>query len=146
MKGYIWLDLLAASDLRGATKAVGYALAHFAGGNGVAWPSYDTLARAAGVDRRTAVKALAILVERGLVKVEQRAKHTGAADSNLYLLTTPDGGGVVALDHHLVASHHHLTRGGSGLTPPKQLTKETPGRSHGVEGLINRQAKRWALS
>lgn len=141
MKGYLWLDLLAASDLKGPTKAVGYALAHFAGGNGAAWPSYDTLARAAGVSRYSAIKSLAILVERGMVTITPRAKENGSANSNLYLLTHPEGGEVVSLGDHLVNDRDHPERGGGQPQRPKLLTKET----QGVAGLINAQAKRWKL-
>lgn len=145
MKGYVWLDLLASSDLKGAPKAVGYALAHFAGGNGVAWPSYDTLARAAGVSRRAAIDAIAVLWHKGYINIVGRAKANGASDSNMYLLTQPTEGQVVNLLHQVVQTDHHLERGGSELPAPKLLTKEPLTSNHGFEGLLNAQSKRWSV-
>lgn len=141
MKGYLWLDLIAASDLTGPVKGVGYALAHFARGQGVAWPSYDTLARAAGVHRVTAIKALATLEQRGLVTIQPRAKESGGHHSNLYVLTNPEGS-VVALDNHPSSPPLPPTR--SEWLPTTTQISNTK-KNTGVEGLIRAQANRWAL-
>lgn len=145
MKGYVWLDQLASSDLKGAPKAVGYALAHFAGGNGVAWPSYDTLARAAGVSRRAAIVGIQILADRGFITIQARAKENGTSNSNLYCLTAAEGGVVVNLVHQVVNTVHHPERGGSELGAPKLLTNEPLTSNAGVQGLIAAQSKRWSM-
>ena len=121
----------------GTDRLVLLALANHANDNGEAWPSIDTIAREAGVQRRQTVKdALARLVAAGLIEREINGApdHRLRADRrpNLYRLTgarlTAPRGGTGARESspgdeptgaRFTASRGHASRsnGGTGNEP-----------------------------
>ena len=121
----------------GTDRLVLLALANHANDNGEAWPSIDTIAREAGVQRRQTVKdALARLVAAGLIerKINGAPDHRLRADRrpNLYRLTgarltAPRGGtgareaspGDEPTGARFTASRGHASRsnGGTGNEP-----------------------------
>ena len=121
----------------GTDRLVLLALANHANDNGEAWPSIDTIAREAGVQRRQTVKdALARLVAAGLIEREINGApdHRLRADRrpNLYRLTgarltAPRGGtgareaspGDEPTGARFTASRGHASRsnGGTGNEP-----------------------------
>lgn len=73
------------ADLPPRAVLVYMALARFADRDGVCYPSYSTVARLAGVSRRSVMRNIAILTARGLIAVT-RGGH-GPASTNTYRLT-----------------------------------------------------------
>lgn len=73
-------------DLTPRDKFVLYALADYANHDNVAWPKVETIATFTGHDRRTILRALAALEERGLVRVERRRYPDGRQASSRYHL------------------------------------------------------------
>jgi DNA-binding transcriptional ArsR family regulator len=61
-------------------------LADRANSDKIAWPSYETIAETLGVSRPTVIKAIAVLTEHGLVKVERRKDPNGRDKSHVYHL------------------------------------------------------------
>lgn len=60
-------------------------LCQYAGENGEAFPSYRSLAREVGVERRCAIKAVRELEEFGLIKTVSRWRNDGGPASNVYV-------------------------------------------------------------
>lgn len=52
--------------------------------NGIAYPSYKTIAEKCGMSERQAIRVVKNLFERGLITKTPRKKKNGATDSNLY--------------------------------------------------------------
>jgi len=77
------------SDLSNYAKLVRLYLARCADGDRVSWPSYNRIAKACGISRRTAQKAIDELEERGWVKKNKRRKNINENDSNIYVLCDP---------------------------------------------------------
>ena len=127
----------------GTDRLVLLALANHANDNGEAWPSIDTIAREAGVQRRQTVKdALARLVAAGLIEREINGApdHRLRADRrpNLYRLTgarltAPRGGtgareaspGDEPTGARFTASRGHASRSNGG-TENEPLTVTEP--------------------
>ena len=107
------------TDLSLAARAVALAIAlHINmrpgdGRFGLAWPSYDTLAAAAGVNRRTVARAIPELVAAGVVVVKAGTQHA----PNLYGMEGLTPGPILAA----------LADSSSGTTPP--LEDEKPDSS-----------------
>ena len=83
------------SKAENSTLLVLLAVADFADDHGYAYPSVETLATKARIDRRTAQRALADLVEMGELEIDRQAGMRGC---NLYRMTvseqtTPTTGG-----------------------------------------------------
>jgi hypothetical protein len=74
------------SALRATVKAVAFVLIARANASGEAWPGYDTIGRDAGVDRRTAISAVAALESAGFIEKVARRTEEGDDDTNLYRL------------------------------------------------------------
>ena len=51
---------------------------------GNCWPSHASVAQAAGVSTRTAQRAIASLVEKGVIQKRQRRNAAGGMTSNFY--------------------------------------------------------------
>lgn len=68
-----------------ARKLVLLKLADNANDNGVCWPSYETIARACEMSRRTVIRHVDDLVKDGLVSVTHRSNEKGHT-SNVYKL------------------------------------------------------------
>ena len=66
-------------------RGVGSALATYANRSGVCWPHVETIAKDAGVSRRSAQRALAALEEASLI----RRKVRGRAGASVYQLWMP---------------------------------------------------------
>jgi hypothetical protein len=75
-----------ACSLRATVKAVAFVLIARANASGEAWPGYDTIGRDAGVDRRTAISAVAALESAGFIEKVARRTEEGDDDTNLYRL------------------------------------------------------------
>lgn len=61
--------------------------------NGVCWPSFQTLADNSGMSRTSAIEAVNVLEERGLIVRTKRERKDGSQTSNEYkimLCSTPD--------------------------------------------------------
>jgi hypothetical protein len=81
-------------------KSVLYSLAlRLDNATGQCWPSYETIARDAGIGVSTAKEAIAKLARRGLLSVTRRPiPGSREADTNLYMLSVP----VVQEPDHVV--------------------------------------------
>jgi len=65
-------------------------LYRMAGNDGASFPSYNRIAECAGVNRRTAIRAVKSLVEKGWLEVAHRRRADDEAwQSNVYRLTRP---------------------------------------------------------
>ena len=73
------------TDLSPTAKLIFGKLCQFAGENGQAYPSYGTLAKEVGVERRQAMRGVKELVDFGLIRPEGRVKENGAYTSNIYV-------------------------------------------------------------
>ena len=74
------------ATLRSTLRLVAFTLVSHAGTSGESWPSYATLGRETGLDRRTAISAVAALESAGILeKIARRTEH-GDRASNLYRL------------------------------------------------------------
>ena len=80
------------SQAVGRSRLVLISIANHMSGSGVSWPGYETIAREANCDRRTAIRAVAALVEAGELQV---AKHGGGkggrGHTNQYSMPTING-------------------------------------------------------
>ena len=101
-----------------ARKLVLLKLADQANDNGLCWPSYQTIASACEVDRRTVIRHIKQLEKDGFLRVEKTYnKDAGKNYSNRYHLTIANGvkKPLVSEDHHpsdklsppLVSEDHH---------------------------------------
>lgn len=101
-----------------ARKLVLLKLADQANDNGLCWPSYQTIASACEVDRRTVIRHIKQLEKDGFLRVEKTYnKDAGKNYSNRYHLTIANGvkKSLVSEDHHpsdklsppLVSEDHH---------------------------------------
>ena len=79
------------SSLRPTTKLVYAAIASFyRGNNSLIFPSYNRIADMLGINRRTAISAVAELVACGLLQKAPQMRSDGGFTSNLYTLTPSD--------------------------------------------------------
>ena len=67
-----------------------YALADYADGNGIAWPSFNTLSEWTGYTRRSIMRSIAELDEEGFISVAVRTRGNGSFTSNVYRLLFVD--------------------------------------------------------
>jgi hypothetical protein len=109
--------LLEMTEIGAAAKLAYGRLLQYAGERGYCWPSYQTLARAIGMSRTTAIRAVNELVEEKLIEVEQRISPDGDNTSNTFFF----------LDHPVLylQSSEGSEVGGVKLIPPSSIT--TPG-------------------
>ena len=77
--------VLRCPELSARAKLVFGRLCQYAGENGEAFPSYRSLAREVGVERRCAMKAVKELEEFRLIKSVSRWRNDGAPASNVYV-------------------------------------------------------------
>lgn len=77
--------VLRCCDLSARAKLIFGRLCQYAGENGEAFPSYRSLAREVGVERRCAIKAVRDLENFGLIKAVSRWRNDGAPASNVYV-------------------------------------------------------------
>ena len=77
--------VLRCPELSARAKLVFGRLCQYAGENGEAFPSYRSLAREVGVERRCAMKAVRELEEFRLIKSVSRWRNDGAPASNVYI-------------------------------------------------------------
>ena len=79
----------------GSERLVLMALADMANDAGVCWPSYLTLARKANISRRSAIRYMHSLINKGLVRKEYRTDYSDPNDlkqtSNLYTIVVTPG-------------------------------------------------------
>ncbi len=80
------------------------ALAKHADGEGVCHPSHGRLAGMLGVGRRTVMRWLGALEERGLLAVEKRRRKDGGRSSNSYRLMLPAAAVAPPCDIHVVTA------------------------------------------
>ena len=99
--------------------------------NGRCYPSYATLADTTGLDRKTVIKYIDLLVEYNLIHKQARFRD-GHQTSNQYDLrdypSAGGGGGTALLPPSgtitLPQDRVELSDGGGGITPPQPLTLE----------------------
>lgn len=100
------------SQLSGKSSLILLKLADLADDEGFCHPSYNYIARMAGCERRTVIRAISDMEQRGLIAVvdRDRKRANGSYTSNVYCLqlkTLPSDKkslGVVTKSHHLVTS------------------------------------------
>lgn len=91
-------------------KFVLVALANYADDQGVCWPSLKSLANDTGVSRRSIIRHLNNLCDRGLLSKEARLRPDGGCTTNVY----------------------KLRMGGDNITSPGGDTRDTGVVTHGV--------------
>lgn len=136
MRRWDWVGRIIDSELPATTRLVAHTLASFADKNGHCWPSYATIAKAAGTNRATVVRHIAVLSDHGWLDVVNRVNKHGK-QSNSYLLKNPVDNplpsrteqlGVVAQNDHLVAQSDHLgSRTERHRTNSQRTTPDEPG-------------------
>ena len=72
--------------LRSTLRLVALTLISHANASGECWPGYATLGRETGLDRRTAISAVAALSKAGVIEKVRRRTSKGDDDTNLYRL------------------------------------------------------------
>lgn len=93
-------------------KLVLLKLADNANDEGVAWPSYDTIAQHCETSRRTVIRKIKELAESGFIQIKNRPDKEKGNKSNLFILTL-DNGQKSASAHServsppLVSEDHH---------------------------------------
>lgn len=94
-------------------------LADNANDTGLCWPSLQTIAKVAEVDRSTAIRHIKKLEEMGFVNVIRR-QHEGVSLSNHYKLLMLEGGGGA------VPPPVAIPDGGGGAVPPGVVAESNP--------------------
>lgn len=77
--------VLKCRDLSATAKLVFGRLCQYAGEDGEAFPSYSTLGREVGVERRQTIRAVRELEDFGLIRAVPRRKDDGGLSSNSYV-------------------------------------------------------------
>lgn len=94
-------------ELPAATKLVLLSLSNYANDQDEAWPSYETMSKSCGMDRRTVIRHCAKLEDMGLISIKKRKIKKDQNTSNIYkLLIQIEPQGVVSESHHLVSESH----------------------------------------
>jgi hypothetical protein len=118
---------LALEDVSVGERLVAYSLASYAGRDHLAWPAARTAAVRAGLSRRQYLAARAVLVERGLVIVEEVAGRP-AGSTVVRLRFAEDG----------LSIERESTRGCSRRCLPRR-------RSRAARGRCSRRSRRWRM-
>lgn len=108
-------------------KLVLLAICHHADDKGEAFPSYSRISELTGLAKRTVSRKVAILIEMGLLRAEERTRPNGSRTSTLYFVDIKSGKTPV-----------------SERLPPA-VTQTTP-RSHSVTPIINQYNKPYKSS
>jgi len=77
---------------KGSERLVLLAFADMANDQGVCWPSYETVAKKANIDRRNVIKHVKSLIDKGLLSKKARFRKNGKEmeyTSNYYIINTP---------------------------------------------------------
>lgn len=74
-----------APDIKQSEKLVLLALAEKSDEHGVCWPGYDTIADMVGIERRSAIRLVASLKEKGHIWIRE---HVGRGNSNTYFVVS----------------------------------------------------------
>lgn len=83
----VWIrNLCERGELNAGEIAVMNALANYADEENSCFPSYATLATYTGYERRSVVRIIGRLAERGLISVVERKRDNGSRTSNRYVL------------------------------------------------------------
>lgn len=85
-------------DLTSSEKLAYIALCRYADKAGECWPSYATIAKCMSASRRTAMRAVQSLVDKGLVAYQEQKDASGDPTSNLYTINDAEEG-VVTESH-----------------------------------------------
>ena len=105
------------TDLSPTAKLIFGKLCQFAGQNGQAYPSYNTLAKEVGVERRQAIRGIKELVNFGLIRPEGKVKENGGYTSNVYFFLWHQ---IFFDDGHTDPGDKNDTRGGvTNVTTPR---------------------------
>lgn len=70
-----------------SARLVLFVLADYADADGLTYPSFATLAHDCEVDRKTVIRAIKRLSDKGFLSIEPRKRGNGSASSNLYRLS-----------------------------------------------------------
>ena len=73
-------------DIQPVTKLVLLAIADYCGSEQTAWPSYETISKRTGLDRRTIIRHCKVLEEAGHISINKRKIEKTKNCSNLYQL------------------------------------------------------------
>ena len=65
-------------------KIVLIVLANYANEKGACWPSLQTIAKDAGISKRTAMRTVEKLIENKIISVKKRRRSTGNQTSSYY--------------------------------------------------------------
>ncbi len=139
MRRWDWIGRLVESDLPPTTRLVAHTVATFADKDGHCYPSFATIARRAGLDRRSVIRHIAVLSDSGWLMVAGRSNKHGT-QSHSYMLSAPvdnrpesTGGGVteslgvVSQIHRGVSQSHSL--GGVTESPRTNPQRTRPSES-----------------
>lgn len=127
MRPLTWMRAVRDSDLPRDLKTTAWALGLRSGKDGRCWPSYETLAKDCGADRRDVIRRVSKLCEAGWIAKFERVNGHGH-QSNLYLLTTPGGSDISPTP---LVTPHPL---GSDISPtPQGVTSHPPRRGREIE-------------
>lgn len=78
-------EILKCQQLSSTAKLVFGRLCQYAGEDGKAYPSYNTLGHEVGIERRQTIRAVKELEQFGLIRVLERRKDDGGFSSNTYI-------------------------------------------------------------
>jgi len=117
----------------GSERLVLMALADMANDAGVCWPSYLTLARKANISRRSAIRYMHSLINKGLVRKEYRTDYSDPNDlkqtSNLYT--------IVVTPSTLPSDIHDTTPSDNSVTPLVTTVSPKPSLNPKYESSVN---------
>lgn len=129
--------VLKCRDLSATSKLVFGRLCQYAGEDGEAYPSYSTIGREVGIERRQTIRAVRELEDFGLIRAVPRRKGDGGLSSNSYVFLwhgifyeggSPHPGvrndtrGGVANDTTLLCHPRHQVV--SAMTPEENQTRD----------------------
>lgn len=107
-------------DLKANTKLVYLYLCRCGNQGADAFPSYDTIACACSIGRRTAIDCVKELVEVNLLYKQKRKNESGDATSNLYIVNLPEKSDCKRLTIEDIKAKKKTRKKGSATdAPPK---------------------------
>lgn len=119
--------VLRCRDLSARAKLVFGRLCQYAGENGEAYPTYRTLAREVGVERRQAMRAIQELEAFGLVRALGQRRDDGGSRSNTYVFLWHEI--FQGPSAHSPPGVTNDTQGGAEADTPARCRKRHPGVS-----------------
>lgn len=118
---FTWQSAVLKSSCKSTTKLVLLVVGTYMNQHGTgAWPSYNTIAEAASLNRATVIEHINLAVDAGWLTKSQRFNKDGEAESNIYAVACPAD--VVANDNQVVVLDDHPSR----LGQPPVVVQDDP--------------------